>query len=143
MSLCRPLSNRPRHPDRDVLNGLCWPYGCSEFPPRPPHQPYYELPLPVTKRRPIVHFRVDALSLPIEQGRIGMPHCRCQNICEGARFVPPVLWTTSAPASLIALIFRAFDSSMQNFPGCSLCHEVFHVAPRSAVCLCSYIDHCH
>ena len=36
-------------------------------------EPYYELPLPVTKLRSIFHFRVSAHSLPIEQGRIEMP----------------------------------------------------------------------
>ncbi len=36
-------------------------------------EPYYELPLPVTKLRSIFHFRVGAHSLPVEQGRIQMP----------------------------------------------------------------------
>ncbi len=36
-------------------------------------EPYYELPLPVTKLRSIFHFRVGAHSLPVEQGRIEMP----------------------------------------------------------------------
>ena len=36
-------------------------------------EPYYELALPVTKLRSIVHFRAGAHSLPIEQGRIGIP----------------------------------------------------------------------
>ncbi len=36
-------------------------------------EPYYELPLPVTKLRSIFHFRVGAHSLPVEQGRIAMP----------------------------------------------------------------------
>ena len=31
-----PLSMRPRQHDRFVLIGLCWLYGRSEFPPRPP-----------------------------------------------------------------------------------------------------------
>ena len=34
--------------------------------------PYYELPLPVTKLRSVFHFRVGAHSLPVEQGRIAM-----------------------------------------------------------------------
>ena len=36
-------------------------------------EPYYELPLPVTKLISIFHFRVGAHPLPIEQGRIEMP----------------------------------------------------------------------
>ncbi len=36
-------------------------------------EPYYELPLPVTKLRPISRIRVGAHSLPVEQGRIEMP----------------------------------------------------------------------
>ncbi len=36
-------------------------------------EPYYELPLSVTKLRSIFHFRVGAHSLPVEQGRIEMP----------------------------------------------------------------------
>ncbi len=35
-------------------------------------EPYYELPLPVTKLRSIFHFRVGAHSLLVEQGRIEM-----------------------------------------------------------------------
>ncbi len=36
-------------------------------------EPYYELPLPVTRLWPIVHFRMGVHSLPIEQGRRGRP----------------------------------------------------------------------
>ncbi len=35
------------------------------------------------------------------------------DICATARYVPPVLWATSATVSLIALTFRAFGNSMQ------------------------------
>ncbi len=42
-------------------------------PDRTSTEPYYELPLPVTKLRSIFHFRVGAHSLPVEQGRIEMP----------------------------------------------------------------------
>ncbi len=76
-------------------------------------EPYYELPLPVTKLRSIFHFRVGAHSLPVEQGR--MRCLKCHDICAGAHFVPPMLSATSAIVSLIALIFRAFGSSMQRF----------------------------
>ncbi len=45
-------------------------------------EPYYELPLPVTKLRSIFHFLVGAHSWPVEQGRNEMPQvprhlCRC------------------------------------------------------------------
>ncbi len=78
-------------------------------------EPYYELPLPVTKLRSIFHFRVGAHSLPVEQGRIAMPKAglRCHGICAGAHFVQPMLSVMSAIVCLIALIFRAFGSSMQ------------------------------
>ena len=47
-------------------------------------EPYYELPLPVTKLRSIFHFRVGAHSLPIERAEL---RClRCHGICAGARF---------------------------------------------------------
>ncbi len=36
-------------------------------------EPYYKLPLPVTELRSILHFRMVAHSLPIEQGNIEMP----------------------------------------------------------------------
>ncbi len=42
-------------------------------PDRSSTEPYYELPLPVTKLRSIFQFRVGAHSLPVEQGRIQMP----------------------------------------------------------------------
>ncbi len=42
-------------------------------PDRTSTEPYYELPLPVTKLRSIFHFCVGAHSLPVEQGRIQMP----------------------------------------------------------------------
>ncbi len=51
-------------------------------------EPYYELPLPVTKLRSIFHFQV------------------------GAHFVQPMLSVMSAIVCLIALIFWAFGSSM-------------------------------
>ncbi len=76
-------------------------------------EPYYELPLPVTKLRSIFHFRVGAHSLPIEQGRVGIP--RVPRHYAGAHFVPPLLSATSAILCLIALGFRAFGSSMQKF----------------------------
>ena len=37
-------------------------------------EPYYELPLPITKLRSLVHFRMGCHSLPIEQGRLARPH---------------------------------------------------------------------
>ncbi len=51
-------------------------------------EPYYELPLPVTKLGTIFHFRVGAHSLPVEQGRIEMPkvprHLRRCTFCATA-----------------------------------------------------------
>ncbi len=48
-------------------------------------EPYYELPLPVTKLRSIGHFEVGAHSLPIEQDKIGIPkvpqHLRRSTFC--------------------------------------------------------------
>ena len=35
---------------------------------------YYELPLPITKLRSLIHFRVGCHSLPIEQGRLAKPY---------------------------------------------------------------------
>ncbi len=52
---------------------LCTQMGWLAQPRKVHTEPYYELPLPVTKLRSIVHFRVGAHSLPIEQGRVGMP----------------------------------------------------------------------
>ncbi len=74
-------------------------------PDRVSTEPYHELPLPLTKLRSIFHFRVGAHSLPVW----------CHDICAGAPFVPPMLSATSTIVSLIALIFRAFGSSMQRF----------------------------
>ena len=37
-------------------------------------EPYYELPLPITKLRSLIHFRVGCHSLPIEHGRLARPH---------------------------------------------------------------------
>ncbi len=42
-------------------------------PDRANTEPYYELPLPVTKLRSFYHVRVGAHCLPVEQGRIEMP----------------------------------------------------------------------
>ena len=36
-------------------------------------EPYYELPLPITKLRSLIHFRVGCHSLPVEQGRLARP----------------------------------------------------------------------
>ncbi len=43
------------------------------WPDRVNTEPYYELPLPVAELRSIIHLRVGAHSLPVEQGRIEMP----------------------------------------------------------------------
>ncbi len=52
---------------------LCTALRWFARPDRTSTEPYYELPLPVTKLRSIFHFRVGAHSLPVEQGRIQMP----------------------------------------------------------------------
>ncbi len=52
---------------------LCTYLRWFAWPDRINTEPYYELPLPDEKLRSIFHFRVGAHSLPIEQGRIGMP----------------------------------------------------------------------
>ncbi len=80
-------------------------------PDRVSTEPYYELPLPVTKLRSIFHFRVGAHALPVS--RAGLRCLRCHGICAGAHFVQPMLSVMSAIVCLIALIFRAFGSSMQ------------------------------
>ncbi len=46
------------------LQWFAWPYKLNS-------EPYYELTLPVTKLRSVVHFRMGACALSIEQGRIG------------------------------------------------------------------------
>ncbi len=79
-------------------------------PDRTSTEPYYELPLPVTKLRSIFHFRVGAHSLPVEQA--GLRCLRCHGIYAGAHFVRPLLPVMSAIVCLIALIFWAFGSSM-------------------------------
>ncbi len=76
-------------------------------------EPYYELPLPVTKLRSIFIF--GWVLIPCRLSRAGLRCLRCHDICAGAPFVPPMLSATSAIVSLIALIFRAFGSSMQRF----------------------------
>ena len=36
--------------------------------------PYYELPMPITKLRALLHFRMGSHVLPVEQGRFARPH---------------------------------------------------------------------
>ncbi len=72
-------------------------------------EPYYELPLPVTKLRSIFGW----VLIPCRLSRAGLRCLRCHGICAGAHFVQPMLSVMSAIGCLIALIFRAFGSSMQ------------------------------
>ena len=36
--------------------------------------PYYELPMPITRLRALLHFRMGSHALPVEQGRFARPH---------------------------------------------------------------------
>ncbi len=78
-------------------------------PDRTSTEPYYELPLPVTKLRSIFGW----VLIPCRFSRAGLRCLRCHGICAGAHFVRPLLSVMSAIVCLIALIFRAFGSSMQ------------------------------
>ncbi len=82
-------------------------------PDRTSTEPYYELPLPVTKLRSIFGW----VLIPCRLSRAGLRCLRCHGICAGAHFVQPPLSVMSAIVCLIALIFRAFGSSMQRFSG--------------------------
>ncbi len=113
VSLAR-ASHSPRGaPSRGAK--LCTNLRWFARPDRVNTEPYYELPLPVTKLKTISHFRVGAHSFQIEQGSMRCP--RSRDICAGAHFVPLLLSATGAIVSLIVLIFifRAFSSSMQGF----------------------------
>ncbi len=81
------LFARPGWPEIRLFGGACTfrlvvlPLGVSGFAPmlrwfaqpdKVNTEPYYELPLLVTKFRSSFHFRLGTHSLPIEQGRIGM-----------------------------------------------------------------------
>ncbi len=78
-------------------------------PDRTSTEPYYELPLPVTKLRSIFHFRVHTwVLIPCRLSRAELRCLRCHGICAGAHFVQPLLSVMSAIVCLIALIFRAF-----------------------------------
>ena len=74
-------------------------------------EPHYELPLPVTKLISTFEWVLN----PCRLSRAGLRCLRCHDICAGAHFVPPMLSATSAIVSLIALIFRAFGSTMHRF----------------------------
>ncbi len=52
-------------------------------------EPYYELPLPVTKLRSIVDFGVDPHSY--QYSRAGLGCQRCQDICADAHLLPQVM----------------------------------------------------
>ncbi len=55
--------------------------------------------------------------IPCRLSRAGLRCLRCHGICAasaGAHFVPPMLSVMSAIVCLIALIFRAFGSSIKN-----------------------------
>ncbi len=86
-------------------------------PDRTSAEPYYELPLPVTKLRSIFHFRVHvgAHSLPVEQGRFEMPkvprHLRRCTFCAANAI------GDERHCVLFALSSRAFGSSIQRFSG--------------------------
>ncbi len=65
-----------RGEERDSLrpfSQLCTYARWFARPDRVNTEPYYELPLPVTKLRSMFRFRVGAHSLPIEQGNIEVP----------------------------------------------------------------------
>ncbi len=77
-------------------------------------EPYYELPPSGDKAQ--IHFPFSAAStvlIPCRLSRAGLGCLRCHGICAGAHFVQAMLSVMSAIVCLIALIFRAFGSSMQ------------------------------
>ncbi len=93
-------------------------------PDRVSTEPYYELPLaviPVTKLRPIFHFRVGAHSLPVEQGRIEVPHWQPQvpRHLRGCTFCATNAIGDERHCVFGCPHFRAFGSSMPKFPGYS------------------------
>lgn len=75
-------------------------------------EPYYELSLPITKLRSIVHFRIGSHALPVEQGRLGKPSI--PGICTGAVSALPGLLVMSGIVSVIALMFMIFAWNMQS-----------------------------
>ncbi len=79
-------------------------------------EPYYIIAAPSSDKAQIaqIHFPFSGL-IPCRLSRAGLRCLGCHDICAGAPFVPPMLSATSAIVCLIALIFRAFGSSMQRF----------------------------
>ena len=74
-------------------------------------EPYYELPLPVTKLRSIFGW----VLIPCRLSRAGLRCLRCHDICADAQFVSPMLSATSAIVSLIALISGPSPSACTEF----------------------------
>ena len=74
-------------------------------------EPYHELPLPMTQNSgPFSIF--GSVRIPCQLSKAGLGCPGCHDIYAGAHLVPPLLSATSAIVSLIALVFRAFGSSM-------------------------------
>ncbi len=78
-------------------------------------EPYYEMPLLVTRLMSIVHFWVGAHSLPIEQGR--SERQRCEDTCADAPSVPPMLSATSVILSVFTLISGPLATAFRASPG--------------------------
>ena len=53
---------------------LCTYHRWFSPPDRRYSSPYYELPMPITKLRALLHFRMGSHALPVEQGRFARPH---------------------------------------------------------------------
>ncbi len=103
-------------------------------------EPYYELPLPLTKLRSIFHFRVGAHSLPVEQGRIEMPkvprHLRRCKFCASSAIGDERHCVFDCPhfqslRQRHAMIFRDSHDAMRSV--------MWH---KDEVCLCSCVGHC-
>ncbi len=93
-------------------------------------EPYYELPLPLTKLRllrSIFHFRVGAHSLSIEQGGIEMPevprHLRRCTFCA----TNAIGDERDCVFVVVPSLSRPPAAACRNVPGLSWCHEVSHV----------------
>ena len=101
-------------------------------------EPYYELPMGISRLRALVQFRLGSHTLPIEQGLL--PGQRTRATFAGAPFAIHKLWAMSSIVCLIALISVTSGPTSWPVPRCCGLHASVHVAQGPEVCL--PLSHC-
>ena len=101
------------------ISSLVWPFQQGHC------EPYYELPMSITRLRALVQFRLGSHSLPVEQGRLSGPASPAISV--GATF---------ATLRLLAMSFIVFLTALALMPSGLSIQICFRMLKAPCVCSC-------